>query len=167
MTMSRPVNKTPKSPSTTQDGSQSSMPARHKLQGFTMMTVKRTDLQKAPYNPRTINDRNMKALKKSLEKNNLLQPIVWNKRTGNVVSGHQRLEALDSSARTDKYSLDVAVVDLDEKAEVAANMAAPAANGSTNLLINIGFTPRICCRIFVPARCGIPVQEFLVATLKS
>lgn len=76
----------------------------------------------APYNPRKIGEKQAKALKASLKKNGLVQPLIWNKRTGNIVGGHQRIEQLDSLARTQNYSLDVAVVDLDEKDEVALNI---------------------------------------------
>lgn len=88
-----------------------------------MEKVDRKDLSGAPYNPRKINDRQYKALKKSLEKYGLIQPIIWNRKTGNVVGGHQRLKALDSLMRTKNYSLDVAVVDMDMASEVAANIA--------------------------------------------
>ena len=50
-----------------------------------------------------------------------MQPITWNKRTGNLVSGHQRLACIDAIEGGDDYKLDVAVVDLseaDEKAQV-------------------------------------------------
>ena len=80
-------------------------------------------MTEAPYNPRKISDRNRANLKASLEKSGLVMPIVLNSRTGTVVGGHQRLSAMDSLMRTKKYALDVAVIDVDEKEEVALNIA--------------------------------------------
>lgn len=96
-------------------------PSKH--QKFAMETISREDLKGADYNPRRITPRAMKALKASLNKYGLVQPIIWNKRTGNVVGGHQRLEALDAMHRGKPYALDVAVLDVDEKEEVALNVA--------------------------------------------
>jgi hypothetical protein len=45
-----------------------------------------------------------------------------NKRTGRVVSGHQRLNALDALEGTQDYHLDVTVVDLTEKEEREQNV---------------------------------------------
>ena len=47
---------------------------------------------------------------------------MWNERTGHLVGGHQRLAVLDEDAKGEDYSLDVAVVDLDEAAERALNV---------------------------------------------
>jgi len=47
-----------------------------------------------PANPRTITDRAMQALTHSVKRFGLVQPIVVNRKTGHVVGGHQRLEAL-------------------------------------------------------------------------
>jgi DNA modification methylase len=49
-----------------------------------------------------------------------VQPVVWNKRTGNVVGGHQRLRALAAEGATE---VDVAVVDLGDAEEKALNLA--------------------------------------------
>lgn len=55
------------------------------------------DLHPAPYNPRfdlQDGDINLENLRASIEKNGLVQPIVWNPVTGHVVGGHQRLKIL-------------------------------------------------------------------------
>jgi DNA modification methylase len=49
----------------------------------------------------------------------MVQPIVWNKRTGNVVGGHQRLKVLIEKGLTE---IDVVVIDLDDNDEVALNV---------------------------------------------
>ena len=61
--------------------------------------------------------------------------MVWNRRTGNVVGGHQRLEQLDALEAGAAYSLDVAVVDLDatKEREVNALLNNPTAMGDWDL----------------------------------
>ena len=48
--------------------------------------------------------------------------LVWNKSTGHVVGGHQRLEALDALMKTEDYELDVLQVELSLKEEVRLNV---------------------------------------------
>jgi hypothetical protein len=56
------------------------------------MTV--ADLKPAPYNARRIDAAAMAGLSKSIERFGNVQPIVWNRRSGFVVGGHQRLKVL-------------------------------------------------------------------------
>ena len=53
------------------------------------------DLSPAPYNPRKISERAQNALSKSLGDFGDISGIVWNKRTGNLVCGHQRVKELE------------------------------------------------------------------------
>lgn len=80
-------------------------------------------LNPAPYNPRVELMPGMpewEKLKKSIEQFGTVEPIVWNKRTGNVVGGHQRLKVLaDMGYKTVPCS----VVDLDENDEKLLNIA--------------------------------------------
>jgi len=49
-------------------------------------------LQPAPYNPRVKLKPGMEGytcLKRSLKEFDLVQPIVWNRQTGHVISGHE------------------------------------------------------------------------------
>lgn len=69
----------------------------------------------APANPRTISDDARRKLRDNLKRVGLLQPLVWNRRSGNLVSGHQRLSQMDDLMGTANYHLTVAVVDLDDK----------------------------------------------------
>lgn len=98
------------------------MPKLAKSQKFVTMTLPRKALKNAPYNPRFIPPKNKKKLKKGLEKVGLVAPITWNKRTGNIVGGHRRIEILDGMEGTDDYSLEVAVIDVDEKREKEINI---------------------------------------------
>lgn len=99
------------------------MPSLSQFQKYTIGRVSRTELKNAPYNPREIDEKAKKRLKKVLMKIGLVEPIVWNKRTKNIVGGHQRISILDSLEGSGDYSLEVAVVDLSEKEEMEANIA--------------------------------------------
>jgi ParB-like chromosome segregation protein Spo0J len=79
-------------------------------------------LKPAPYNPRLPlqpGDRGWKKLARSLKEFELVQPIVWNERTGHIVSGHQRVVILRSQGVTE---VDCAVVDLSLEREKALNV---------------------------------------------
>jgi hypothetical protein len=88
-----------------------------------MQNINRVQLKNAPYNPRVIDEKSRKKLLKVIQKTGLVEPLVWNKQTGNIVGGHQRIKILDSLEGTGDYSLDVAVVDLSMKEEIEANIA--------------------------------------------
>ncbi len=81
-----------------------------------------TDLVPAPYNPRIPlkpGDAAFEKLKRSLDEFDLVQPIVWNRRTGHVVGGHQRLEVLKQQGHA---AVDCVVVDLTLEREKALNI---------------------------------------------
>jgi DNA modification methylase len=82
--------------------------------------MKIADLKPAPYNPRKISDAALAGLKESIRRFGLVQPIVWNKKTKRVVSGHQRLKAMAEMG--DKEAV-VVVVDWPETKELEANIA--------------------------------------------
>ncbi len=92
-------------------------------QKFEAVTIHRSKLQNAPYNPRTMTAKARAKLKKNISKVGLLEPPIWNKRTGNLVGGHQRLSIMDALEKSPDYSLTVAVVDLSEKEEREQNIA--------------------------------------------
>lgn len=89
---------------------------------YEIITVHRRELKNAPYNPRQISDEARKRLKKGIAKFGLVEPPVWNRRTGHIVSGHQRISILDELEGTDDYYIHVAVVDVDEKTEKKLNV---------------------------------------------
>lgn len=88
-----------------------------KHQKFENVVMSRDQIKTAPFNPRIISKQAQGKLKAKIRQVGLLQPIVYNKRTGYLVSGHQRLEILDQLERKQDYELDVAVVDLSEAEE--------------------------------------------------
>jgi hypothetical protein len=80
-------------------------------------------LHPAAYNPRKDlkrGDPEYDHLANSIEAFGYIEPIVWNKRSGNVVGGHQRLKVLIERGETEA---EVVVVDYDETTEQAANLA--------------------------------------------
>ena len=91
-----------------------------------MVEVRNVDVKKinpAPYNPRKNlqpGDEEYEKLKRSIETFDCVEPLVWNKRTGNLVGGHQRLKIL--LARGDKQ-VQCSVVDLSLEQEKALNVA--------------------------------------------
>lgn len=90
------------------------------------VTVKRSDIKPAPYNPRQI-DLNAKVkLKQGLREYGCVEALVWNKRSGNLVGGHQRLKIADEEvnypADRPDYPVPVMVVDLDAADEKTLNV---------------------------------------------
>ncbi len=80
-------------------------------------------LKPAKYNPRKDlkpDDPEYIKLKKSILEFDLVEPIVWNKKTGNVIGGHQRLKILKELK---KKTTNCVVVNLDPTKEVALNLA--------------------------------------------
>ncbi len=81
------------------------------------------DLKPAPYNPRKDlqpYDEEYKRIKNSIDRFGYVDPIIYNKRTGLVVGGHQRLKVLKDLGYSD---VDVVEVDLAEDEEKALNIA--------------------------------------------
>jgi ParB-like chromosome segregation protein Spo0J len=62
--------------------------------------IKVEKLLPADYNPRKDlkpGDAEYEKLKRSLDEFGYVEPVIWNKTTGNVVGGHQRLKVLIAS----------------------------------------------------------------------
>lgn len=81
------------------------------------------DLLPADYNPRKDlkpGDPEYEKLKRSIEQFGYVEPVIWNKTTGRVVGGHQRLKVLLDMGMTE---VDCVVVELDEEKEKALNIA--------------------------------------------
>lgn len=97
------------------------------LKNSTTVTIARSRIKFAPYNPRKRDPKIVEALKKNLKKVGFLGGIVWNIRTGNLVGGHKRIEAMDMIYGYDgnpenDYEVKVEQVDLDEKTEIEQNI---------------------------------------------
>ncbi len=100
------------------------------------MQIQKLPLEKlnpAKYNPRKDlkpGDPEYEKLKKSMETFGYVEPIVWNKQSGHVVSGHKRLKILQHQGETE---IECVVVDLDETEEKALNVALNKISGEWDL----------------------------------
>ena len=86
------------------------------------MELRRDMISGAPYNPRQISSYARSLLKKKLESVGCVTPIVWNRRSGFVVAGHQRLSVLDELEGNQSYTVGVMAIDVDEKTEREMNV---------------------------------------------
>lgn len=90
-------------------------------------------LNAAAYNPRIDlqpGDPDYDALRRSIEEFDVVEPLVWNERTGNLVGGHQRLKILRERGDAEA---EVSVVDLDAGAERMLNVALNKIEGAWDL----------------------------------
>ena len=86
-------------------------------------TVPIDKLNPAEYNPRRDlkpGDPDYDKLKKSILAFDMVEPLVWNKKSGNLVGGHQRLKVLKELGYTET---EVSVVNLSPSKEKALNLA--------------------------------------------
>lgn len=93
-------------------------------------TVNIDKINPATYNPRVDlkpGDEEYEKLKRSINEFGYVEPLVWNKRTGNLVGGHQRLKILIEQGFKE---VQVSVVDLDSMKEKALNIALNKISGS-------------------------------------
>ena len=88
-----------------------------------MVKKKLSELVPADYNPRQTlceGDKAWEKLNNSMEAFGLVEPIIWNRRTGHIVGGHQRYAILCAQGVEET---EVSVVDLPEREEKALNLA--------------------------------------------
>lgn len=81
------------------------------------------DLLPAKYNPRKDlkpGDAEYEKLKRSIEQFGYVEPVIWNKVTGNVVGGHQRLKVLIDMGISE---VECVIIEMDEEKEKALNIA--------------------------------------------
>ena len=101
------------------------------------MNIQKIKIEKlipALYNPRKDlqpGDPEYEKLKRSMQEFGYVEPIVWNKRTGNIVGGHQRYKILLDMGMQE---VDCVVVDLDETKEKALNLALNKIQGDWDYL---------------------------------
>lgn len=92
-------------------------------------TLKLSELTPAAYNPRkdlTPEDAEFQKLVRSMEEFGVVEPIIWNKRTGHIVGGHQRLKAMLALGKTEET---VVVIDCDLHDEKILNVTLNRAKG--------------------------------------
>lgn len=89
-----------------------------------------TDLIPADYNPRKDlqpGDAEYEKLKRSIETFGYVKPIIWNKQTGRIVGGHQRLKVMQDLGYQE---IECVIIDIDESKEKALNVALNKISGS-------------------------------------
>jgi hypothetical protein len=92
------------------------------IPGFEVRVLPIDQLVPAPYNPRKVlkpTDKAYRKLDRSLRQFGLVEPLVWNERTGHVVGGHARLALLKELGVTE---VPVSVVSLSDAREKALNV---------------------------------------------
>lgn len=85
--------------------------------------LKTSLLLPADYNPRKdlkSGDPEYEKLKRSIEQFGYVEPVIWNKTTGKVVGGHQRLKVLLDLGLTE---VECVIIEMDEEKEKALNIA--------------------------------------------
>lgn len=92
------------------------------LEKFTIIEIDRSQILNAEYNPRVITDAAKRKLKTGIKKLGMLGPIIWNKLSGNIVGGHQRVSIMDTLEGSKNYRLTVSAVGLTPKQEREANL---------------------------------------------
>lgn len=96
------------------------------------MVIEKIPMEKlipADYNPRKDlkpGDAEYEKLKRSIKEFGYVEPIIWNKTTGNVVGGHQRLKVLLADGVKE---IDCVVVEFDSEKEKALNIALNKVSG--------------------------------------
>ena len=93
-----------------------------KFENFIIEQISRMNINFADYNPRKITPSAKKKLKAKIKKTGFVMPVVINKRTGNIVAGHQRIAILDELHKKKEYTFTAALIDVDEKEEVELNI---------------------------------------------
>lgn len=92
-----------------------------------------SELIPADYNPRKDlqpGDDEYERLKNSIDKFGYVEPIIWNKLTGRVVGGHQRLKVLKDLGEA---QAECVIVELDEDNEKALNIALNKISGEWDI----------------------------------
>lgn len=101
---------------------------QNKLSQSETKILKRSSFNFSSYNPRKLTPEARKMLKANIKENGLLGGVIINERTGNIVSGHQRVSIADEINRYDAetgkgdYDLKVEVINVDDKKEKELNI---------------------------------------------
>ena len=93
------------------------------LEAATYEKMRLADIQPAPYNPRadlTPDDWEYQQIMESINNHGMLQPIIYNKRTGYAVGGNQRLKILTANGIKEATCI---VIDVPLMREMEINIA--------------------------------------------
>jgi hypothetical protein len=100
------------------------------------ITIKRSKINFAPYNPKKHSKEAIEQQKANFKKVGFLGGIVWNRVTGNLVSGHKRVMAQDlyynyDGTKEKDYDIKVECVEMNEKTEKEQNIYMDAKRTNT------------------------------------
>ena len=123
----------------------------------TIKEMQIAELQPAEYNPREIGEAAFAGLRESIKKFGLIDLMVWNRRSGKLVAGHQRLKVLLAEK---VKSAPVIVVDFDEATEKAANV-------SLNSQQIAGQWTAALAPLLEELRSQLPSEEFLALRINE
>lgn len=94
-----------------------------RFQSGEVALINRSAIKLAAYNPRAASPEAARRLRDNIRQVGIIGPaLVFNKRTGNLVSGHLRLAQLDVLEDGEDYALEMTVVDWPEKRERQQNV---------------------------------------------
>jgi DNA modification methylase len=116
-------------------------------------------LKPAKYNPRKNlkpGDPEYEKIKRSIQEFGYVEPIIWNKRTGNVVGGHQRLKIFNELGEKE---IDCVIVDMDETREKALNIALNKISGQWDTPLLKDLLQELDTGAFDMALTGFDVRE--------
>lgn len=89
------------------------------IKSWKRQKMRLADVKPMPGNARQMDEAHMVALKASIERFGYVEPIVYNKRTGHIVGGHQRYSVLLAEGVKEATMV---VVDMEPDEEMAANI---------------------------------------------
>jgi ParB-like chromosome segregation protein Spo0J len=116
-------------------------------------------LKPAKYNPRKNlkpGDPEYDKIKRSIQEFGYVEPVIQNKRTGNIVGGHQRLKILKELGETE---IECVIVDMDEAHEKALNIALNKITGQWNMPMLKDLLQELDAGAIDMALTGFDVQE--------
>lgn len=98
-----------------------------KIKQSETVTIMRSQINFAPYNPKHHSKEQVQQIVKNFKSIGFLGGIIWNERTGNLVDGHKRIQAMDLVYKYDgdkskDYEIKIERTDLDEKQEIEQNI---------------------------------------------
>jgi len=129
--------------------------------------IKAEFLKPAQYNPRKDlkpSSREYQKLRRSIEEFGYVEPVVWNKSTGNVVGGHQRLKVLLELGYAE---IDCVLVELDAAREKALNVALNKIRGEWDLFKLRDLLETLDAGAFDIAKAGFSAGELETLAAKT
>lgn len=118
------------------------MKKQKELKQSETITINRSQINFAPYNPKVHSKEAIGKQKKNFLEVGFLGGIVWNENTGNLISGHKRIMAMDLyfeyDGTTEKdYHVKVESVNLTDKQEKEQNIYMDARGTNTQQDLNL------------------------------